>query len=245
MALQSNELYTAGSTIGPKLRFSPEEVKPKTFAAGTGTLAVGTAVAFNTSSNNWVIFGGQVNEEFTITANATPNTGGTFTLTHDGNVTSAIAFDATAADVEDALEALASIGAGNVQCTQTTGTDLGDANAVVTIEFINELGGQVVALTIQDAGLTGGSGDHALANTVTGGTDEANGANLLKGFVWPDPVVLNASGEVIGNVMLRGEVHFDDIPVVGDTYGKAELRTALRSGARELGIKVQGLDQVR
>ena len=136
MALETNEQYVAGSALqNQNLRIVAEEIKPKTFASGTGTLAAGTAVTYNTSTNLWQIF-------------------------------------------DD---------------------------------------------------------------------DGSNGTNALKGFVWPNAIELNASAEVVGNVMLRGEVHVDDIPIVDVAvgYDLAGLQGVLRSGARELGIKVQGLDQVR
>ena len=41
-------------------------------------------------------------------------TGGTFTLTYSGQETAALAFDASPADVQAALEALGRVGAGNV-----------------------------------------------------------------------------------------------------------------------------------
>jgi hypothetical protein len=51
----------------------------------------------------------------TITITGTP-TGGTFTLTFAGATTSAIAYNASAATVQTALEALSTIGSGNVLC---------------------------------------------------------------------------------------------------------------------------------
>ena len=44
-------------------------------------------------------------------------TGGTFTLTFNGQTTAPLAFNATAAQIEAALEALSNIGAGNIQAT--------------------------------------------------------------------------------------------------------------------------------
>lgn len=44
-------------------------------------------------------------------------TEGTFTLTFDGDTTTALSYNATAAQIESALEALPSIGAGNVEVT--------------------------------------------------------------------------------------------------------------------------------
>jgi len=50
-----------------------------------------------------------------------PPTGGTFTLTFQGQTTAPLPFNATAAQVEDALEDLSTIGAGNIEVIDTTG----------------------------------------------------------------------------------------------------------------------------
>lgn len=69
----------------------------------------------------------------------------------------------------------------------------------------------------------------------------SNGTGTIKGFIWPDPVVLSASGEVLGNVMTAGLIHFADIVVpYGETSGN--LKTALRGTVRALGFTIQGLD---
>lgn len=59
-------------------------------------------------------------------------TGGTFTLTFGANTTPALAFNITAAQLQTALEALASIGSGNVLVTGSSG--------VFRIEFTHSLG---------------------------------------------------------------------------------------------------------
>src|SRR5215217_5547460 len=56
---------------------------------------------------------GGANEQQTVTITGTP-TGGTFTLTYAGATTAAIAYNAAAAAVTTALEALPNIGPGNV-----------------------------------------------------------------------------------------------------------------------------------
>lgn len=72
----------------------------------------------------------------------------------------------------------------------------------------------------------------------------ANGTGTISGFVWPDAVVLDSDEEVIGNVLMQGRVHYADIPVpTGETADN--LKTALRSGPRGLGLIIEGLDQVR
>jgi hypothetical protein len=110
------------------------------------------------------------NATYTLTADATPPTAGTFTLTHAGNTTAGIAFGATPAQVQTALEALASIGAGQVVVSLTTaGPTLATAATVYTIEFRGLLATQAVTLTGTFTGLTA-SGSIALAAGVVGAT---------------------------------------------------------------------------
>jgi len=105
-----------------------------------------------------------VNEEQTITITGSP-TGGTFTLSFGGEPTDPIPYNATAVQVDAALEALSTIGLNNVACS---GTDLPGGSIVV--EFTGALAGQDVDLmTIDDSGLTGGtSPTGSVAETTTG-----------------------------------------------------------------------------
>lgn len=75
----------------------------------------------------------------------TTPTGGTFTVTHGGNTTSALAFDITASAFEAALEGLASIGAGNVSVVETTG--------VYTITFQGTLKNTAQTITVDGSSL--------------------------------------------------------------------------------------------
>lgn len=133
MALGSRELFS--STAGPThLRYFAEDVQPVTFAtnAGAPVLAPLTAVAFNRSSNQWVIF---------------------------------------------------------------------------------------------DA-------------------DGSNNTDEVRGFVMPqkDPIQLSASDETTVNVIMKGKVHYDDIPLVSGSYNQAELLADIQTGAlRDAGITVEGL----
>lgn len=70
----------------------------------------------------------------------------------------------------------------------------------------------------------------------------ANGTGSIMGFVWPDPVILDGANEVIGQVCMEGDIHFDDIPVVGGTL--AQLKTACET-LRDLGFTIQGLPNFR
>lgn len=109
------------------------------------------------------------NEVNTITAASTPATAGNFTLTVNGQTTANIAFNATAAAVQAALELLSSVGVGNVTCVATTGANLGVANAVVTITYGGTLGGQNLTTSATMAGLTGNP--HVFAVSTEGGAD--------------------------------------------------------------------------
>lgn len=110
------------------------------------------------------------NEVNTITANASPSTGGTFTLTVNAQTTSTIAFNATAATIKAALEALSTVGVGNVEVTCTQ-ANIGVANAVATITYHSALGGTNLTTSGTMGGLTGGGGAHVFAVATNGGAD--------------------------------------------------------------------------
>jgi hypothetical protein len=106
------------------------------------------------------------NEVQTINTTGTP-TGGTFRLSFEGFVTAAIAFNAAAAIIQAALEALPSIGAGNVVCA---GGPLG--TGAVTATFQGNRGRQVVALlALAENALTGGTAPTATVVETTPGVD--------------------------------------------------------------------------
>lgn len=73
----------------------------------------------------------------------------------------------------------------------------------------------------------------------------ANETNLIRGFVWPDAVKLEAGGEVLGQVLMAGRVHAGDVPLpAGET--QPNLDAALQSGVRErTGIIIEGLAEFR
>lgn len=103
------------------------------------------------------------NEVQRITVTGTP-TGGTFTISWSGQTTAAIAYNATAAAVQSALEALSNIGVGEVA---VSGGPL--PGAVVNVTFQNGLGGKdQVAMTTTDS-FTGGSAPASAVTTPTAG----------------------------------------------------------------------------
>ena len=82
-------------------------------------------------------------------------------------------------------------------------------------------------------------------NTSTGfwaefDADGTNGTNTIQGIVWPDDVVLDAGGEVIGQIMLQGRAHIADL-VDGAQATPAEMATDLRNNGRDRGLIIEGL----
>lgn len=87
----------------------------------------------------------------TITISGAP-TAGDFTLTYKAQTTAPIAFDATAAAVQSALEALSTIGVGNVSVTGGPGPD-----TPWVVAFVGTLAQDTTAMTADGSGLSGGT----------------------------------------------------------------------------------------
>lgn len=95
---------------------------------------------------------GQVNPSVKIPVSAT---GGTFTITIEGQVTAAISATATAAELLAALEALPNIDKGDVTVTGGPGDATGTKPYVITFVKGKYSNGPVPAITTQTASLTG------------------------------------------------------------------------------------------
>lgn len=92
------------------------------------------------------------NEIQTIDLLGSPS-GGTFSIDLGGQSTSAIAYNATSATVESAIEALPAVGSGNVSCS---GGPL--PGTAITVEFVSGLAEtNIVEMDIDPSNLTGGS----------------------------------------------------------------------------------------
>lgn len=142
------------------------------------------------------------NATYTLTAAASPPTAGTFTLTYSGQTTAGIAFDATPAAVELAIEALSTVGTGNVEVTATVAEGAGTlavAANVYTIEFVNALAQAPRTLTGSFGSLTA-AGTIALAAGVVGVTP----TSIALQPVLPTEVsvYLDTSGATLGNTKL-------------------------------------------
>jgi hypothetical protein len=103
------------------------------------------------------------NETQRIAISGSP-TGGSFTCTFSGQTTASIAYSATAAEVQAALELLSNIDVGEVACA---GGPL--PGTAITVTFQNGLGGtNQPQMTTTDA-LTGGSTPASAVTTTTAG----------------------------------------------------------------------------
>lgn len=80
-------------------------------------------------------------------------TGGQFQLVARGGTSAAIAWDATAAELQAILESVATVGVGNVRVTGGPGPDVS-----WSVEFVGRFaGGRVPAMTVAGVAFTGGS----------------------------------------------------------------------------------------
>jgi hypothetical protein len=132
-----------------------------------------------------------------ITITGAP-TGGTFTLTFQGQTTAGIAYNAIASAVQSALEALSNIAPGDVT---VTGGPL--PGSFVTVTFGGAYAGtDVTQMTASSAGLTGGTTPTVTVTTVTaGGSGNAIGWRAPEVNVSPVPngVAVEAWANAITN----------------------------------------------
>lgn len=129
-------------------------------------------------TNSWDNLTWADNYVYDIDAASTAATSGTFTLTVTktteaaAQTTSAIDYDATAAEIETALEALSNVTEGDVACTQESGTDLGDNSARVRMTWAES-----VIMTINTSSIGGN------AHTLEGNVNSAQFAYLTRGEI--------------------------------------------------------------
>jgi hypothetical protein len=130
-ALQGTNCASASATVGgPHGEFGEyTALQPPSRSCGLPYPLVNAEVAGGLG-----ITGLRVNEIERITVNAR---GGTFTISHGGFTTKAIPFNASAGEVQSALEALESIGPGNVVVKGGPGGEGGGTPYIV--EFVGSL----------------------------------------------------------------------------------------------------------
>jgi hypothetical protein len=192
------------------------------FTEGThypnGYIPSGTVLA-ELASGLWGPYAGRGAEAQTVTITGTP-TGGTFTLTHEGSTTAGIAFNATAATVRAALEALPGLTPGDV--TVTGGPGPGTPYVVT----FNQGGGDVAQMTASGASLTGGSSPAVAVTTTTAGTSTGSGGTETPaGHLFNSTKVVAGGADVAAPLLEHGFVRISKLPA--NSGYDAYVRTAL------------------
>lgn len=244
MALIPKELFGTPIQVPQALRAYPEEdgIYPGTLAQQSAVtpLANLTPLYFDETAQTWKVWIGDVSEINTLTAHATtPATAGTFTITVNGQTTAGIAFNATAAVIQAALEALSNVAPGDVVVT-SSGANIGTAADIVTLTWAGALAGSDVTISITTTGLTGNP--PVLATGTAGGTATVPGSEI-DAFLWaPDEdFVPSITGEVTIQVFRAGVIHVADIPVPAGESRVDLYQQLLVSNMREKNITLQGL----
>lgn len=166
------------------------------FAAGTNNAPVTASFAFAslqgvilTSSQNLTLSTNGTNAVQTVSITGSP-TGGTFTLTFGGQTTTALAYNCAASDVQTALQALSSIGPGNVTCT---GGPLPGTPIVCT--FVGSLAVAPQTTMTHTDSFTGGSSPATSIAATTTGVVPSQTFNLKAGM----PLVWGTSSGYLAN----------------------------------------------
>jgi hypothetical protein len=172
----------------------------------------GIAVALPTSGANAgfaVPVAARPNEVQTVTITGGP-TGGTFTLTLDGETTAAIAYNAAAAAVTLALEALSNVRVGSVVVTGGPGPG---TPYVVTFSGTQYQGTDVPQFTATSS-LTGGTSPAVTVTTSTaGGSGTTDGSDILYGFLAYPQAVTAADSVVHAPFLETGRIITANLPI--------------------------------
>ncbi len=135
-------------------------------------------------------------------------TGGTWLLGYMGVPTSALAYNISAADLEDAIEALSTIGEGNVTVT-------GSAGGPYTITAASALAGEDLENFTYDASLLTGSPSADISVSVTTRGAPAESTQNVAGILFD--TVEFADGSMLSDepvAMLRRDVSFNAAAIV-------------------------------
>jgi hypothetical protein len=137
-----------------------------------------------------------------------------FTLTYSGQTTASIDDQATAAEVQAALEALSNIAPGDVTVT-------GNPGGVYTVTFGGTLADTNVAQ--MTATPTGGTGTVTIATTTAGGTEGSGGLEKCAGLLFSSVKVPTNGADAGGALLRHGFVRLSKLPFTLDANGQADL----------------------
>jgi hypothetical protein len=173
-------------------------------------LKSGIPLGKNSTTGLYEPYAAVTNEVQTLTVTGGP-TGGTFTITWSGQTTAAIAYNATAAQVQTALEALSNIAPGDVVVT-------GNAGGPWTLTWGGtQLGEDVAAPTTTESFTGGTSPDITIATTTAGGAATASdGTETFKGFLFTEVSFYPGATKVAAPLMVHGQIDPSKLPVAFD-----------------------------
>lgn len=173
-------------------------------------LKSGIPLGKNTSTGLWEPYSPVTNEVQTATITGGP-TGGTFMLTFNGQTTAAIAYNATAAQVQTALENLSNVNPGDIVVT-------GNAGGPYTLTFGGQYLGDNVASITATASFTGGTSPGVtMATTAAGGTATAtDGTQVFRGFLFTEVSFYPGSTKCGAPLMVHGQIDVSKLPVAFD-----------------------------
>jgi len=217
---QDNQTWL-GSAHGTNMG-RPITLDVSAFTSGThypnGYFPSGLPLAKIAATGLYGPYAASANEAQTATITGAP-TGGTFTLTWNGQTTAAIAYNAAASAVQSALEALTNIEPGDVSVS-------GSAGGPYTVTFKGRFAGEdVAAMTASGASLTGGTSPGVTIATATAGGDSASdGTGVLAGFLLtPVKAPTANTTDVQGVLYEHGRVVTANLPIAVDDAAKADV----------------------
>jgi hypothetical protein len=179
-----------------------------------------------------VQLGGTVNEVQTASVTGAP-TGGTFTLAYKGRTTAPIPYNATAAAVQAALQALPTVGPGGVVCA---GGPL--PGTPVTVTFRGPHGGKDVPLLTANSGsLTGGTAPAVGVVATTPGADTVELIPAVPMFPLHFSLYLDNSWAALGTTKLTQTFE------MGIAAGEHAARTRPINAAKDSDSYVETSDQ--
>ncbi|MEU6979578.1 hypothetical protein [Streptomyces sp. NPDC046371] len=173
-------------------------------------LKSGIPLAKNSTTGLWEPYAAVTNEVQSVTVTGAP-TGGTFTLTYSGQTTAAIAYNATAAAVQSALEALSNVNPGDIVVT-------GNAGGPYTLTFGGQYLGDNVAQLTATASLTGGTTPGVTVATTTGGgtPTASDGTQIFRGFLFTEVSFYPGSTKAGAPLLVHGQIDPSKLPVAFD-----------------------------
>ena len=243
MSLKPVEIYVeATDQFSTQKIFECKMVKNVTFAAVdvAETLGILTPIAYNESTGYWVKWAKPTQDVDTISV-TTDYTGGTWTITVDGNTTGNLSNAASAAQVLAAIVALPNVAVGDFTVVELAagGMDVDLGGFTVTASDQGNFRGIPVALSITVSSLTGGTGA-ALDSTVAG--IASNGTDVPRALTNGNSIGLYVTYQTTGEVMWEGKANINDIVV--DSSDLSDFEYIAKKTFRGLGINIEGLTGV-